>query len=125
MSAAIAWLNATLAGTAGGISLLAYGALGNSTPGTTGAGDLTTTPGIPRQAFSWSSPASASSGNSAAMSWAVPSSTTGIGWVLLFSASTAGTYYTDLVIPTPINFSSAGNLQAAIGGLTLGAAQSA
>lgn len=123
MAASTTWLNATLNGTAGGVSILPWAAVGNSTPGTTGAGDLTGT--VPRQAISWTSASSASSGNTATITWAIPASTTGIGWVLLWSASTAGTYETDLVIPTPLNFSSAGSLVAAAGALTLAASQAA
>jgi hypothetical protein len=123
MAASTAFLNATLAGTAGGITLLPYAGLGNSTPGTTGAGDLTST--VPRQTITWTAPASASSGNSSSETWAVPASTSGIDWVLLWSAVTGGTYETDLVLGTAVSFSSAGNLTAAAGALTLTASQAA
>jgi hypothetical protein len=123
MAASTTFLNATLAGTAGGITLLPYAALGNSTPGTTGAGDLTST--VPRQSIAWTTPASAASTNTASIAWAVPASTTGIGWVLLWSAVTAGTYQTDVVLGTSVSFSSAGTLTAAAGALSLAAAQAA
>jgi hypothetical protein len=123
MAASTTFLNATLAGTAGGITLLPYAGLGNSTPGTTGAGDLTST--VPRQTISWTTPASAASTNSASEQWAVPANTTGIGWVLLWSAATSGVYQTDVVLGSAVSFSSAGTLTAAAGALSLAAAQAA
>jgi hypothetical protein len=123
MAASTAFLNATLAGTAGGISILPDAGLGNSTPGTTGAGDLTST--VPRQSIAWTAPASAASTNTASIAWAVPASTSGIGWVLLWSATTGGVYMTDVVLGTPVSFSSAGTLTAAAGALSLLLSQSA
>lgn len=125
MAAATTWLNATLAGTAGGLTLLNYGALHNSTgPAATGANEISGG-GYARQATAWTAPASASISNSGALSWSVAAATSGIGWVGEYTAVTAGTYETDIVLTSTVSFSTAGTLTAAIGALTLTAAQAA
>lgn len=121
MAGSTTWLNANLTGTAGGISVLNEAGLGNSTPGTTGAGEISGG-SYASIAITWSSVASATATNSASMSWNVPASTSGIGWVLLKNSTT---YMTDLVIGTPVSFSSAGTLMAASGALSLSVSQTA
>lgn len=117
MAASNTWLNATLAGTAGGITLMQYGGLSNSSPGTNGAGELSGG-GYGRQATTWAAPSSASTSNSASLSWSVAASTSGIGWVTEWSASTSGTYYNDIVLTSTVSFASAGTLTAASSALT-------
>jgi hypothetical protein len=122
MAASTTWLNATLAGTAGGITLLEYGGLSNSSPGTTGAGELSSG-GYARQSTTWAAPASAATVTSNSQSWSVAASTTGIGWVTEWTASTSGTYETDIVLSSSVSFGSAGTLGAATGALQVNASQ--
>jgi hypothetical protein len=124
MAASTSWLNATLAGTAGGITLLAYASVHNSTPGTGGAGEISGG-SYARQANTNGAPSSAASSNSSSISWSIPASTAGIGWIGYWSASSGGTWETDVVLGTAVTFSSAGTLTAASGALTLSASQSA
>lgn len=118
MSATTAWLNATLTGTAGGLTLMPYAGVNNSTgPGSTGANEIVYTSGV-RQTLTWAAPSSASTSNGASCSWLIPSSTASIGWTSHWSATTAGTYANDAVFGTAVSFSTAGTLTAAIGAIT-------
>lgn len=121
MPGATVWLNATLVGTAGGVSLLTFGGLANSTgPSTSGANEITYSSGN-RASTTWSAASGASSATSNSQTWNVGASTSGIGWVPFYSASTAGTYYTDAVLSPSVSFSSAGTLTAAIAAVTMAA----
>lgn len=118
MAASTTWLNATLAGTAGGLTLFVYGSLHNSTgPSTTGAQEITYGSGG-RASTTWAAPASASTATSNAQTWNVAASTAGIGWVGFWTLVTAGVYEADAVLSPSVTFSSAGTLTAAIGALT-------
>lgn len=124
MPGATAWLNATLNGTAGGVSILAFGGLNNSTgPSTTGANEITYSSGN-RASTTWAAASGASAATSNSQTWNVSSSTSGIGWVSFWTASTAGTYYCDAVLSPTVSFSSAGTLTAATGALTMAATSS-
>jgi hypothetical protein len=121
MPGANVWLNATLVGTAGGVSLLVDGGLNNSTgPSTTGANEITYSSGN-RASTTWTAASGASSPTSNSQTWNISSSTSGIGWVSFWSASTAGTYYTDAVLSPSVSFSSAGTLTAATAAITMAA----
>jgi hypothetical protein len=121
MAASTTWLNATLVGTAGGVTLFTYGGLNNSTgPSTTGANDI----GSARQSITWSAAASASSATSNSQSWSVAASTSGIGWIGLWNASTSGTYEADIVLTSTVSFSTAGTLTAASAAVTFSASDS-
>jgi hypothetical protein len=118
MAASTAWLNATLAGTAGGLTLMAFGSLHNSTgPSTTGANEISGG-GYARQATAWTAPSAASMGNSAALSWPVAASVAAIGWVGEWTLVSAGVYENDIVLTSTVTFSTAGTLTAAISALT-------
>jgi hypothetical protein len=124
MPGATAWLNATLTGTAGGTSILAYGGLNNSTgPSTTGANEITYSSGN-RASTAWAAAASAAQSTSNSQSWNVSASTSGIGWVSFWTAATAGTYYADVVLNPTVSFGAAGTLTAATAALTISATSS-
>jgi hypothetical protein len=101
-----------------GITLMTYCSMHTATTSTTGAAE-TSGGSYVRQSVAWTTAASSSTGNSAALSFSIAASTT-ISYFGTWNASTSGTFEAGGALTSSVTFGSAGTLTVAIGALTVG-----